>query len=238
MSNVAKILSTSTDWPADAIPEHWIESLFQKMTFTYGSKFADQWRGIDADGLKKYWAKELGKYTPDQLKAGVDKLKNRDWPPTLPEFEKMCRPLIDPMVAYYQAVNGVQARAKGEMGIWSHPAIYWAAIPMSFDLVSQTYAQIKNRWEAAYNEQMERSEWPDIPEPSLALPAPGRAQLSRENAAKMLDQLGASGVLKRSANDTLWYRKILDRIKNGDKTVTLIQRRFAEEAAAAHGYRC
>ena len=236
MSNVTKISSTSIDWPADAIPAHWVESLFQKMTFAYGTKFSDQWRGVDAEGLKRHWATELGKYTPDQLKSGAEKLKTRDWPPTLPEFEKMCQPTTDPMVAYYEAVNGVQARAKGEMGKWSHPAIFWAAMPMSFDLGNQAFSQIKGRWENALAEQMERGEWAEVPKPMVALPAPGRAELSREKAAKMLSDLNASGVLKPKSEHTLWYRKILADVKAG-RAVTMIQRQFAEQAAAAHGYR-
>ena len=237
MSNVAKISSTSIDWPADAIPAHWVESLFQKMTFAYGVKFSDQWRGVDAEGLKRHWATELGKYTPEQLKAGVEKLKNRDWPPTLPEFERMCRPSIDSLIAYYQAVAGVQARAKGEMGNWSHPAIFWAAVPMSFDLGNLTYSQIKGRWEVALAEQMDRGEWETVPQPMLALPAPGKSELSRENAAKMLNEIGTTSVLKTKKEDTSWYRKILARIEQGDKTVTMIQRNFAVEAARNHGYR-
>lgn len=91
MSNVHQISSTSTDWPAEAIPESWIESLFQKMLFTYGAKFSDQWKGIDPSGLKRHWATELGKFKPEELKAGVARLKEHDWPPSLSQFEKMCK---------------------------------------------------------------------------------------------------------------------------------------------------
>ena len=230
MSNVTNIERSISDWPADAIPQHWIESLFGKMTFTYGAKFADQWKGIDAAGLKRHWATELGKFTGEELKAGVEKLKTRDWPPTLPEFEKLCKPSIDPMVAYYEAVSGVQARANGEVGKWSHVAIYWAAMPMAFDLGSQTYSQIKGRWEKALLDSMDRGEWSEIPQPMIALPAPGKAELSKENAAKMLEKLGASGVLKPKLNYTYWYHNILDRVKRGDKTLSMIQIQFAKMA--------
>lgn len=207
------------------------------MTFAYGGKFSDQWRGVDVAGLKRHWATELGKYTPEQLKAGVARLKTRDWPPTLPEFEKLCQPTIDPMVAYYEAVHGVQARASGEMGNWSHPAIFWAAMPMSFDLGNQTFSQIKGRWENALTEQMARGEWAEIPKPMIALPAPGKSDLAREKASAMLAQLGAAGVLKIRHEDTAWYRKILQRVKNGDKTVTQYLRSEAEKGALAHGYK-
>ena len=235
MSNVTNIERLTSDWPVEAIPQRWIESLFEKMTFTYGAKFADQWKGIDPAGLKRHWATELGKFSGDELKAGVEKLKTRDWPPTLPEFEKLCKPSIDPTVAYYEAVSGVQARSNGKMGSWSSPAVYWAAMPLAFDLGSLSYSLIKTRWEAALAKQIEKGEWDVIPVPMDALPAPGKAELSKENAAKMLDQLGASGVLKPKTSHTFWYRNILERLKAGDKTLTMIQINFAKEAAANHG---
>lgn len=235
MSNVRQISSTSTDWPAEAIPVTWIESLFEKMLFTYGAKFSDQWKGIDPQGLKRHWATELGKFTPEELKSGVSKLKGRDWPPTLPEFERLCKPSIDPTVAYYEAIAGVQARSKGEMGDWSSPAIFWAAMPLSFDLGQQTYSQIKARWEKALSDQLEKGEWAAIPKPMVQLAAPGKTITDREKASKVLQDIGASGVLKRRPEDTIWYRKILERHKKGDKTLSPIQINFAKEAARNHG---
>ncbi|MBX9901446.1 MAG: hypothetical protein K2Y28_11750 [Burkholderiaceae bacterium] len=219
-----------------------MDHLYNRLDGAYPHKWRSNFKDETAiDNWRISWAEsfEEEKISLQEVANGLKVCRTKfDWPPSCAEFIKACRPVADSMKAYYEAVNGVQARAKGEMGIWSHPAIYWAAMPLSFDLGNQTYSQIKIRWEAAYNEQMDRGEWADIPQPALALPAPGRAQLSRENATKMLNQLGASGVLKKTnGNDTWWYRKILVRIESGDKTVTLIQRRFAEEAAAAHGYR-
>lgn len=238
MSNSTNLTqSTSTEWPVDAIPERWIESLFEKMLFTYGAKFSDQWKGIDPAGLKRHWATELGKFSTDELKAGVSKLKSKEWPPTLPEFEKMCKPSIDPTVAYYEAVIGIQARAKGEMGQWSSPAVFWAAMPLSFDLGTQTYSQIKARWEKALADQIDRGEWVPIPEPMVALPAPGKAELSKEKTAKMVQEIGAAAILKPKSEHTFWYRDIIARERKGDKTLNRAQVRAAHEAAEIHGYR-
>lgn len=231
MTNVTNL---STSRP---VPLSWVESLFARMEGMYGSKFLDMWRGADIAVVKALWSEEMGKLSAEELKRGYSALMSRDWPPSLPEYVKMCRPGIDPLVAYYEAVQGCQERARCEVGTWSHPAIFWAAATMTHDLLNQTYSQVKPRWERAFSEQMERGEWAEIPKPMIALPAPGKAELSKNEAAKMLSQIGASGILKRSENDTGWYKKILARIKSGDKTVTLIQRTFAMEAAEAHGYR-
>lgn len=227
--NTLQTSSTSTT----ALPESWVEKLFHKMLLTYGKKFSDQWGGADTDELIAHWASELGAFNGNEIKRGIAAMETRDWPPTLPEFKKLCRPPVDPTVAYYEAVAGVQARGAGEMGKWSHPATFWAAMPLSFDLSNQTYSQIRHRWESALNDQMERGEWEPIPQPALALPAPGKAKLSRESASKMLRDLEAQGITKSATDKTDhkgWARKIMARIASGDKTVSMIQGQFARTA--------
>ena len=207
------------------------------MLLDFGKKFVDMWSAASPDRLVKHWAKELIGYTPREFKRGVEAQKALEWPPTLNQFKKLCRPDVDLMTAYYEALAGLESRAKGDMGEWSHPAVYWSAQTMRHDLTMQTYSQIKARWEAELNKQMAKGEWSEIPAVVKALQAPGKSELSREKAKNMLEQLGASGILKTSSEHTLWYRKILQRIKDGDKTVTLIQRTFAEDAAKSHGYK-
>lgn len=226
-----RALSTSTEtWPEQALPKHWIESLFSKMLFEYGKKFSDQWGGADPEGLKLHWAQRLAGLSNDELKRGVAALSGREWPPTLPEFIKLCRPSVDATVAYYEAVNGVNARERGEMGEWTHPAIFWASAKMAYDLKNLSYATVKARWERMLQEEMEKDQWADIPQPSLALPAPGKADLSREKAAQMLAELGASGVLKPSGDDKQWARMIMQRVADNDPTLSALQVRFAREA--------
>jgi len=210
--------------------------MFHKMLLDYGKKFTDQWGGADTDELIAHWAREMATYTGAEIKRGLAAMESRDWPPTLPEFKKMCRAPLDALVAYYEAVAGVQARAAGAFGKWSHPAVYWAAMPLAFDLGSQTYSQIKPRWERAIYEQMDKSEWPEIPNAMLALNAPGASQPSREQAQKMLSALKATVITKRSTDKIdhrAWAKRILDRESAGDKSLSLLQVRFAKEAMTA-----
>jgi hypothetical protein len=220
--------STSTE----PLPESWVERLFERMLLDYGKKFSDQWGGADSDALIAHWGRELAGYTGAEIKRGLDALSTREWPPTLPEFKKLCRRPLDATAAYYEAVAGVQARAAGEYGKWSHPAIYWAAMPLSFDLGSQTYSQLKTRWEAALNEQIDKGDWPEIPQAMLALPAPGKTKTSREEATRRLRELNAGAIVKDSAGRDAknWARKILEREARGDKTLLLVQVRDARMA--------
>jgi hypothetical protein len=228
MSNIQP-LSTSRQ----ALPESWIEKMFDKMLLDYGKKFTDQWGGADPDKLIAHWAQEMASYTGDEIKRGLAAMANRDWPPTLPEFKKMCRPPVDDMHAYYEAVAGVHARDKGEMGKWSHPAIYWTATRMAFDLKSLTYSQIKERWTKALADEMEKGQWVEIPEPMLSLPEPGKGDLSKEKAAKMLNELGAGDVLKPKSDHKRWAKRIIEGAKKPGHGYSPLQIRFAQEALSA-----
>lgn len=191
------------------LPEKWIEKILDEMLLSYGKKFIDQWSGVSTDKLILHWSQGLSGYSGQEIRRGLDALASKDWPPSLPEFKKLCRPPIDDVVAYYEAVNGCNARDKGEMGTWSHPAIFWAATKIAFDLKTQTYSQVKSRWEIALKDQMEKGEWPAIPEPMLALPEPGKSQLSKEKAAQMLNELGASDAFKPKTDHKLWAKRIV-----------------------------
>lgn len=172
-----------------ALPETWVERVFERMNLEYGKKFTDQWASVDPDALISHWSRELAGYSGAELNRGLDALSSRPWPPTLPEFKLLCRPLLDPTVAYFEAVAGVQARHGGEHGKWSHRAIYWAAMPLSLELRGQTYSQVKTRWEAALIKQLNQGQWDEIPQPMVALPAPGKTKTNREEASRRLREL-------------------------------------------------
>lgn len=227
MTNLTNTRS-STSTPLQA----WVEKLLHHMLLSYGKKFTDQWGVTDSDELLAFWVNGLAGYSPTELKRGRDALDDRPFPPTLPEFRKLCRKPLDPVAAYYEAVAGVQARASGEYGKWSHPAVYWAAMPLSFDLANQTQTQIKPRWEAALNEQLEKGEWPEIPQPMLALAAPGKTKTSRDKAEQRLRELGAAAVIKapNGTDHKSWARRILEREAAGDKHLPAISIKWAHEA--------
>lgn len=232
MSNVTK-LSTSTK-PA---PITWVESLFDRMTACYGNKFLDMWRGADMNLVKHLWAEEMGKLSHEDLKRGYAALMTRDWPPSLPEYVKMCKPSVDPTVAYYEALNGLQSRERGEVGTWTHPAIFWASVAVSaHDLKHQSYSQIKARWEKALQDEMDKGQWEPVPVPLVALPAPGKSELSREHAEKMVRELQASDTIKKAVDKTdhkLWAKRIIERAKQQNHGLSALQIRFAKEALAA-----
>ncbi|HDR9029911.1 TPA: hypothetical protein QDB14_004133 [Burkholderia vietnamiensis] len=78
-------------WPVTAIPQRWVEALFDAMSANYGARFADLWRGTDIAKVKRHWGNELAKLSREQLKAGVDHLSALAKVPTVPEFLAHCR---------------------------------------------------------------------------------------------------------------------------------------------------
>lgn len=215
-----------------------MDHLFNRLDGAYPHKWRSNFPNQQAiDNWCESWAEAFEEegITPQDVKAGLKTCRSRyDWPPSCAEFIKACKPSIDSVVAYYEAVNGMQAREKGEMGTWSHPAVFWAAVQISaFDLKNQSYSQLKTRWEAALKEQMAKGAWEAIEAPLLALPAPGKSKMSREHATKLVQELQASEIIKKSddkIDHRAWARKILERAKKECHGLSSLQIRFAREA--------
>ena len=213
----------------NSLPESWVERLFDRMLLSFGKKFTDQWGGTDAQKLFDFWAVELAGYSGEELKRGLKSMEDQDWPPSLPQFKKMCRPPVDTVHAYYEAISGLQARAKGEIGTWSHPAIYWAATGMTFDLLNQTFSMVKQRWEKALGDQMEKGAWEPVPPAFIALAAPGK-EWTKKAAGETLKAIGAADLLQPKTDHKRWAKVIMKRHEEGDKSLTPLQVRFAREA--------
>lgn len=212
------------------IPSSWIDALFVKMSNLYGNKFKLMWEGQDINQVKLVWAQELGKLTRDEVAKGANVLMNQEWPPTLPQFVKLCRIEIDPVAAYYEAVNGVVQRELGEMGEWTHPAIFWASVKIgAFDLKNQGYATIKARWEKALQDEISKGRWNDIPKPAIALPAPS-SQASKAIADQYLANTNVIKDVESKTDHKAWAKKILQRLKDGDKTLLSVQIMMAKKA--------
>lgn len=208
----------------------WIEKLFERMISLYGNKFLDMWRDIDLQGVKETWAQELGKLSRDEIARGANALSQQEWPPTLPQFISLCKVKINALSGYYEAINGLAARERGEIGEWSHPAIFWASVKVgAFDLKNQGYAAIKARWEAAFEEEMAKGQWAAIPEPMIALPAPGE-KATKEVAERYIAETQVIKSESTATDHKRWAKLIMERHKAGDKTLSHIQISFAKEA--------
>lgn len=169
----------------------WVEGLFNTMLMTYGKRFSDMWDGVSASDMKRFWVEKFVQagLSISELEKGKAMLDTKTWPPTLTEFINLCRPPANPTAAYYEALYGMEKRSVGEMGNWTHPAIFWAASRMSNDLLSVSYSNIKPRWEKALADEMEKGSWEPVPQPARALEAPKPNQMPKEEAKKNIETI-------------------------------------------------
>lgn len=164
--------------PKEPVPIRWIERIFSRLSSYYGSKFADLWSGIDINQVKSDWAEALTTYTAEEIGRGLAECLRHDWPPTLPEFMKRCRPALDPEAAYCEATRLMPMRHSSNEQIraaakFSHPAIFWAAAEIGNDL-SAGYDRVKVRWRMALEQAYARcyevgGKFATVPDPAPLL---------------------------------------------------------------------
>lgn len=172
-----------------------IDHLFNRLTGIYGDRFR---KGFPNEGAVKNWKDAWSDglssegITLDEVRAGLSGiLKTCDWPPTLPEFLRACRPSMDYEASFIEAVNGMQARRNGRNFHWSTPSVYWAAVQLGGDLSAYPYTALKSRWRNAIDEAV-RQDRKEIPEPLEALPAPNKTYVNQEEARKRIASLAES----------------------------------------------
>lgn len=189
MANIVQFqqLSTSTQL-------EWIERLFARLGAMYGSKFAAMWEGQSIDSVKRVWREDLAEFSPEEIGRGVSACKTREWPPTLPEFIKLCRPVIDYERAFLDATEQMQLRKTGEDS-WPVAALFWAVNKLGGDFDKFAYRDISIRWKKALDdahEAVKNGMMPDVIPPRMeSLPAPGNTMIDRELAAKRIAELRA-----------------------------------------------
>ncbi|AVJ30175.1 hypothetical protein [Achromobacter spanius] len=188
------------------------DMVVSELRLLYGAKFAQAWEGLTPREVKDSFNQKLAGFTEAEARVGLVACLGRDWPPTLPEFMRLCRPWMDPETAFHEAVAGVAARKRGEVGMWSHPAIFHATRAVgSHDLLNCGYGVMKLRWERALRDEFARGQWDAVPAPAPALPAPGGTLATREDAAKAMAKMGAQGIVNPTDRDPRrWAKRILE----------------------------
>lgn len=197
MGSVVKFETLST-----AKQSEWVDRLFARLWAMYGNRFAQMWAGQDMDAVKAIWRDELADLAPDEIRTGVAACKSRDWPPTLPEFVKLCRPAIDYERAFYDAAEQMRRRENDEDS-WVSAALFWAASGLGIDFKNSAYADLKTRWVKAMDDAakaVRTGEKPDeVPPRRDAIPAPGHTTTAKAEARTRLDEIRAMLTKRRAA---------------------------------------
>lgn len=209
----------SCEWP-DGFKGSMMDRLFNRLDGTYPNRWRAAFGSQQAiTNWREAWAEafiEEG-LSPQEVKVGIVQCRKLyDWPPSLAEFIKACRPPIDYEAAFSEAIAQMRKRETGE-DQWSSPAVYWAAASIGdFDLRNRGYTgPMVARWKSELDKaiaEVKAGSLPAMVPPRLnALPAPGQTTLSREEQlqriAKLREQFGMAGIGKM----------IVDQVENAVK---------------------
>lgn len=182
-----EVVSGTSAANAGWLPDSWVERIFRRLENFYGAKWVDSLGGIDRERVKQAWCEELAGFSPDEISLGLASVRSRVWPPSLPEFLLLCRPLADSKRDYAEACEQMPLRLRGQgEDRWSRPEVYWAAVAIgAHDLNTFGWDQLRVRWERA----LAVAGHDPVPPYRAQLPAPGRVTVPRDEARKRMDEI-------------------------------------------------
>ncbi|MGA4125522.1 replication protein P [Ralstonia nicotianae] len=217
-------LTTSSTWkqsqwlePHPSLGISLMDHLFNRLDGAYPNRWRASFVNEQAiANWRESWSETFDEegLTPDHIKAGLRACRARyDWPPSVAEFVKACRPPMNYDAALYEATQQLRLRAEGR-DQWSNPAIYWAAIKVGeFDMLNLSHGILIKRFSAALDE-VTRDEVHPVPPRAVALPAPGRGRANPEAVRQAVEKVHA---IQQVPGNKDWAKVILDRVKRGEK---------------------
>lgn len=143
--------------------------------------------------VRRTWAEHLAGFTKRELQRGLAAVSERKFPPTLPEFKMLCRPALDPEVAWWEADHCLRQREQGLMGEWTHPAVWRAARSMSMEIRGGEYTKHRVRWAVLLKRELAKGFGDGIPEVDkrLAAPTPKPTRPPTEDEKRAIEELRA-----------------------------------------------
>lgn len=87
-----------------------VKRLITKMKALYGRKFTQQWESVLPADLEEMFMLGMSGLTTQEIACGFNALMRHDWPPTVPEFRRMCQPL-DPLDQQWESADKAWATA-------------------------------------------------------------------------------------------------------------------------------
>lgn len=134
------------------LPRSWVEALFKKFLIRYGAMWSDRYKGLglSPDEIADEWATELGGFSPEEIKRGLEASRSKTFPPTLPEFLSLCRPAatVRPSADEAWALS-LKAQDESETVVWTQDmAQAWSLCKPVLDVGDEVGARMA--FKAAY----------------------------------------------------------------------------------------
>lgn len=159
------------------------------------------------DNANEVWAEHLAGFMTGEIKRGLREVASRRFPPTLGEFAVWCRPCLEPEAAWVEAEHCMKQRDRGEVGDWTHPAVWRASQEMGYELRSGDFKRYRVSWAACMKRELAKG-WgamPPAPDKRLAhapmepKPAPASARALAQRLLKEEAQKAARKAAERVA---------------------------------------
>lgn len=215
------------------LPLAWMHKLFTIFSNRYGSDFDYKFDTDDDETqeLKLFWAEQLGDFTKEELKRGVDALRFEKRCPSLSTFQQLCRPALDYVAAYHEAQREYANRESGREFNFSHPAIFWAIVKMGEnDFKFLKFDHIKERWKNALSAVLALGVYADISPIVKALPAPSSQEFDGVLMAENINIVKKMNFDGFSHDPKRWAHKILEESEKHPARFPHISKKFAKEA--------
>jgi hypothetical protein len=174
------------------IGQRWTAQVFDRLGGQMGGKLEALYGDISPAMVQAEWSQALSGFTSDEVERGLLACQTRMFAPTLGEFLHLCRPSLDGDIAWTEAEEGLKARRQGEMGVWSHPAVYRAACVMSDALHQGNFKGNRNRWEHILRTEFAKGFVELVPPVPLAVTKNEKVSPMPESVRLRLAELGLS----------------------------------------------
>ena len=182
----------------ETVPDAWVEDLFGRLQAILGTALGNLYAGADVDLVKAEWGQALVGFSGDEIRRGLAAVRTRRFAPNLPDFLLLCRPSLDPEVAWSEAEQGFLAHRNGQRFEWSHPAVFWAGRDFAAELRVKQFADVRKRWEPALARWFAAGQYRPIPDPTAKRLQqhqqsmnPAFAEEARERIAAIRDRMVA-----------------------------------------------
>lgn len=243
MGNMQEISSMANIVLWNQVSEHdglsHIDRLYQRFQGIYMQKWASQ---FTSDAMlanwRETWGEGLAGLTADQVRRGLNGCANLDWPPSLPEFRRLC---VGEQQRNYEAMFREAAelagkRLSGSEVKWPNSLTYWAARNFGMrELASAAWSSSKSLWIDCVDALLEEEEIKPIPtEEVKELPAPGKRTVTDEEARQRIAQAVSGmrmGGPAKTTDEEFGLNQYNDWIKKAHQTHTKRQTMDAAEAA-------
>lgn len=208
-----------------------MDHLFNRLDGAYPGRFKAAFPSPQSiDNWRSAWVEAFvdDGITPAEVKAGIAACRTiYDWPPSLCEFVKACRP--DRTEELFRRAQRLVFLSVNERDYGGDSVLYWS-IQRFGEHELKTASSSGQRWRLIVSDTTDenrRGLLPCIPERREALPAPGHASISREEAEKRVKSMGLN---MNPRGDRAWAQRIIERAKT-DERLPLLAEKFAAEAA-------